>query len=198
MKKLLFAGALTVLTILPGLKAQEAEAPNPDALEAKENQTEKKGFDPLAAGKDATAVPGKETEKNSPFAKRQKTINGIMEKLKKATKNADKRKYKEQLTREQRAYQSEVNQELKKLDDQITPLKERLRYTQGEKKQQLQKELADLEQKRQTLDQNANLEKWCAKPETIMKGSPDPGPGKKAAKNKKSKKSKKGKKSKGK
>ena len=110
MKKLLFAGALTVLTILPGLKAQEAEAPNPDALEAKENQTEKKGSDPSAAGKDATAVPGKETEKNSPFAKRQKTINGIMEKLKKATKNADKRKYKEQLTREQRAYQSEVNQ----------------------------------------------------------------------------------------
>lgn len=196
MKKMLFAAAIAVLASVPQiLKAQEAEAPNPDALEAKDSGTGKTGG--KAASK-AAADKNKEAEKASQFAERQKTINDIMEKLKKATRNSDKRKYREQLLREQRNYQSDVSRVRKPLEDQVKPLKERIRYNRGEKKQQLEKELADLEQKLQEVDKEADLEKWCAKPETQTKDSPDPGPGKKAAKTKKNKKSKKSKKSKGK
>ena len=58
----------------------------------------------------------------------------------------------------------------------------------GQSKQQLEKELAEQEQKLQAVNKEADLEKWCVKPETLTNVSPDPGPGKKAAKNKKSKK----------
>ena len=97
MKKVLFAGMAAVLAFLPQLmKSQDVEAPNPDALEAKDDQAGKKGAVPAAAGKNSD----KNADKASQFAERQKTINGIMEKLKKATKGSDKRKYREQLLRE--------------------------------------------------------------------------------------------------
>lgn len=188
MKKIWFAGMAAILALLPqAVKAQDAEAPNPDALEAKGNQPEKKAAEQKADQK---------TENANPFAKRQKSINTHMENFKKATRNSDKRKYREQLIREQRAYQSEVNLELKKLDDQIKPMKERLRYSRGMKKKQLETELAEMELKRQDLTKTADLEKWCAKPETLTNDSPDPGPGKKTAKNRKTKKIKRNKKSK--
>ena len=190
MKKMLFAGMAAVLAFLPQLvKAQDAEAPNPDALEAKDDQAGKKGAVPAAAGKDA--------DKASQFAERQKTINEIMEKLKKATRNSDKRKYREQLTREQRAFQREVTHIREPLENQIKKLKAQLKYPSANK-QKLENELAELEQKLQSVNKEADLEKWCAKPETLTNDSPDPGPGKKAAKNKKTKKTRRGKKSKGK
>ena len=195
MKKILFTGIAAVLALLTQMvKAQDAEAPNPDALEAKADQAGKKGTVSAAAGKNAD----KDADKASQFSERQKTINGIMEKLKKATKGSDKRKYREQLLREQRNYQTEVAHARKPLEDQLKPLKERIRYNRGARKQQLEKELAELEQKLQAVDKEADLEKWCAKPETLTKDSPDPGPGKKAAKNKKTKKTRRNKKSKGK
>lgn len=194
MKKILFAGMAAVLALLPQMvKAQAAEAPNPDALEAKADQSGKKGAVPAAAGKNAD----KDADKASQFSERQKTINGIMEKLKKATKGSDKRKYREQLLREQRNYQTEVAHARKPLEEQIKSLKERLRYNRGARKQQLEKELAELEQKLQSVDKEADLEKWCVKPENLTNDSPDPGPGKKASKNKKTKKIRRGKKSKG-
>ena len=190
MKKILYAGMAAILALLPQVvKAQDAEAPNPDALEAKDNQPGKKD---AAADKNAD----KNANKAGQFAERQKTINGIMEKLKKATRNSDKRKYREQLTREQRAYQREVNHAREPLETQIKKLKAQLKYP-AVNKQKLEKELAEQEQKLQTVNKEADLEKWCVKPETLTNDSPDPGPGKKASKNKKTKKIRRSKKSKG-
>ena len=196
MKKMLFAGAMVILALFPQLvKAQNAEAPDPDALESEANQTGKKAAAPAAKGKNTAAA---QEEDASPFAKRQKAINEIMEKLKKAKKNSDKRKYREQLLREQRNYQSDVAHARKPLEAQIKSLKERIRYNRGARKQQLEQELAEQEQKLQAINKEADLEKWCANPDTLTKDSPDPGPGKKAAKAKKTKRSKKSKSSKGK
>ena len=187
MKKLLFAGTLAVMTILPQLmNGQDAEAPNPDELEAKAS----KG--PQAAGKTPAAASetGKEAENDKRFADQQKKINDLMEKLKKATKNSEKRKIKDQLLKEQRAYLREVARAREPLEDQIKKLKTQFQYPDVDK-QKLEKELAEREQKLQAINKEADLEKWCVKPDTLIKSTPNPGPGKKAAKAQKTQKSRK-------
>ena len=192
MKKVLFAGTLAVMAILPQLmNGQDAEAPNPDELEAKASKVAP------AAGKNPAAASeaGKEAENAKRFADQQKKINDLMEKLKKATRNSDKRKIKDQLLKEQRAYQREVARAREPLEDQIKKLKTQLQFPDVDK-QKLESELAEREQKLQAISKEADLEKWCVKPETLIKGTPNPGPGKKAAKAQKSQKSRKTKKSK--
>ena len=190
MKKLLFAGTLAVMTLLPQLmNGQDAEAPNPDALEAKET----KGAP--AAGKTPAAATeaDKNAAKDKTFADQQKKINDLMEKLKKATKNSEKRKIKDQLLKEQRAYQREVAHAREPLEDQIKKLKAQIQFPDVDK-QKLERELAEREQKLQAINKEADLEKWCVKPDTLIKSSPNPGPGKKAAKAQKSQKNRKSKK----
>lgn len=188
MKKMLFAGMAALLVLLPQLvKAEDAEAPNSDAQEAKDDHAGKKDTAPAEAGKDADKV--------SQFAERQKNITEIVEKLKKATKNADKRKYRDQLSREQRAYQREVHHAREPLEKQIKKLKAELNYPSADK-QKLEKNLAEQEQKLEAVNKEADLKKWCVPPEILTKDSRDPGPSKKAAKTKKTKKNKRGKKSK--
>ena len=60
--------------------------------------------------------------------------------------------------------------------------------------QELEKELAEREQKLQAINKEADLDKWCVKPETLVKSTPNPGPNKKAAKALKTQKNKKSKK----
>ena len=118
-----------------------------------------------------------------------------MEKLKKATKNSEKRKIKDQLIKEQRAYLREVAHAREPLENQIKKLKAQIQYPDVDK-QKLEKELAEREQKLQAINKEADLEKWCVKPDTLIKNTPNPGPGKKAAKAQKSQKNQKSKKSK--
>ena len=187
---MLFAGTLAVMAILPQLmNGQDAEAPDPNELGAKTN----KGAQ--TAGKAPAAAPeaDKEAGNEKRFADQQKTINGLMEKLKKATKNSERRKIKDQLLKEQRAYQREVARAREPLEEQIKKLKAQVQYPDVDK-QKLEKELAEREQKLQAINKEADLDKWCVKPETLVKSTPNPGPNKKAAKALKTQKNKKSKK----
>ena len=189
MKKWLSLAAAVLVNLLPGLLAQdiEEEAPNPDAPAAPSGVKEAKTKTKVGA-KDAKG--GLAEVKNSEFSAQQQRIQEQMNKMKKAKRGGERRRVRDALLREQRILEVQVNRKLKPLQDQVAPLKERIRLSGKKYRPQLEKELADLESKIETIKKDADLEKWCAKPDSLVTEAgkaPNPGPGKKARRSKKKK-----------
>ena len=196
MKKWLSLTAAMLVSLLPGLQAQEAEeeAPNPDApaapapAGAKDAKAKAGAKDAKGGAKDGK---GEQTEsKKSEFSAQQQKIKILQDKMKKAKRSSEKRKIRDVLLREQRKLEFLVNRKLKPLQDQISPLKERLRWCEKNHRARLEKELTDLDARIETIKKDADLEKWCAKPDgpvTEPGSAPDLGSGNKVRRGKKKK-----------
>ena len=199
MKKWLSLTAAMLVSLLPGLQAQDAEeeAPNPDAPAAESAPAGGKEAKAKGGAKDAKAkggakdAKGAQTEdKKSEFSAQQQKIQGLLDKMKKAKRGSEKRKTRDALFREQRKLEHMVNQKLKPYELKIPQLKERLRWSSKDNRAQAEKELAELEAKIETIKKDADLEKWCAKPDGVTTdpgSAPDPGPGKRIRRGKKKK-----------
>jgi len=199
MKKLLSLTAAMLVSLLPGLQAQdvEEEAPNPDAPAAepapaggKEAKTKAKGGAKDAKGGAKDAKGEQAESKKSDFSAQQQKIQALLDKAKKAKRGSEKRKIRDALSREQRNLEILVNRKLRPLQDRVSPLKERIRLSRPNYRPQLEKELADLEARIETIKKDADLEKWCAKSDgsSAEAGSaPNPGPSKKNRRSKKKK-----------
>jgi len=206
MKKLVTLTAAVLISLLPGLQAQDSEedAPNPDAPAAEsapaggkdaKAKGGAKGAKAKAGAKDAKAdakdAKGEQAEAGkSEFSAQQQKIQVQMDKMKKAKRGSERRRVRDVLLREQRSLQYMVTRKLKPYEDQVSQLKERVRLSRKEYRAQLEKELADLEAKIETIKKDADLEKWCAKPDSITAdagSAPNPGPGKKIRRGKKKK-----------
>ena len=197
MKKWLSLTAAMLVSLLPGLQAQDAEeeAPNPDAPAAepapaggKEAKAKGGAKDAKGGAKDAKGAQAE--DKKSEFSAQQQKIQGLLDKMKKAKRGSEKRKTRDALFREQRKLEHMVNQKLKPYELKIPQLKERLRWSSKDNRAQTEKELADLEAKIETIKKDADLEKWCAKPDGVTTdpgSAPNPGPGKKIRRGKKKK-----------
>lgn len=188
MKKLLCLTAAALVSLLPGLQAQdtEEEAPNPDAPA----EAPAKGDAKNAKGAAKDNKKGQDAAPKSDFSAQQKKIQTQMDKLNKAKRGSEKRRIRENLLREQRKLEFQVNQKLKLLQDKVAPLKERIRLSQKKYRVPLEKELAELEARIESIKKDADLEKWCAKPKGNAPeagSAPDPGPSRKIRRGKKKK-----------
>lgn len=197
MKKWLSLTTAVLVSLMPGLQAQEAEeeAPNPDAPAAesapaggKEAKAKGGAKDAKAGAKDAKAKQAE--SKKSEFSAQQKRIQVQMDKMKKATRSSEKRKVRDALLREQRSLELQVNRKLRPLQEKVSPLKEALLRCEDRRKAQLEKELNELEAEIEAIKKDADLEKWCVKPDSIVPdagAAPNPGPSKKVRRGKKKK-----------
>lgn len=188
MKNLLSMTAAVLVSLLPGLQAQEPEeAPNLDAPSAATAKT-----DVQNSAAEASDAKGKKAEnRENPFAEQQKKIEAQFAKYKKAKKPSERRRIRDVIIREQHNLEVMLNRKIKPQQDKISPLKERIRISTKNTRPRLEKELADLEADISRIKKEADLEKWCKKVEDDVSSgnAPNPGPGKKA-KNRKSKKKK--------
>lgn len=182
MKQLITWSAAFLLAVIPQLNAQEAEAPNPDAVSSFSADPKE-----AAAKDDRKADLGKDADKSSRFAKQQEKIKNLQGKLNKAKRSSERRKIQDDLERAQRELKTQLNQALKPLKERLDPMKERVRLSSGARREAQEKEMAALEEKIKSIEAEAALETWCKKVDSAQVGeTPNPGPGKKLSKSKKS------------
>lgn len=200
MKKKSMIITAVLLLSLPQLNAQEPEPVQETTEETKqeaatgsEAESENVNPDPKKANAAAKEPPkanaaAKEPPKANDFSEQQKKIQTLLEKVKKTKKKADRHRAYEALKREQVNLRQLYKKKQEFLQMEISHLKEMLRINQTETRAAQEQKLAEMEAKLEALPQEANLEKWCAKPTGLQKAknsTPNPGPGKKARKKKK-------------
>ncbi len=198
MKKMLFAAIIAVSLAIPQLYAQEAESENENNPEETSEEAQPKGkADKKAPNPDAPAAKGKQTATppasgKNVFSRQQQRIQAVMNKLKKAKKNSEKKRYSEELRSEQNKLRSLYAKHVNPVKDEIPRLHEQIRLCRPENKAELEKKLAAQEEKVKGLEAAAALEKWCEEvkdnPAGGDKKAPDPGSHIKRRKNRSKKK----------